>query len=216
VTSRFTYRRPTGLLLVAPTAAFVLLALVVSVGSGPVPRFDAWVSGIAHAAGLSHPMWRAAMNAVTVTGSTSVLGPLVILGCLALLLRGHWRPAVFAGAAMIFTVVARLVVVAVIARPRPVDPLAPASNYSFPSGHSTASAAAALILVLVCWPMLRQRSIRMALAIVAGLWAFTVGLSRVALVVHWPTDVLGAWLFVLVTVPGVGLLLRHLPGSRGH
>ena len=49
VTSRFTYRRTTGLLLVAPTAAFVLLALVVSVGSGPVPRFDAWVSGIAHA-----------------------------------------------------------------------------------------------------------------------------------------------------------------------
>jgi undecaprenyl-diphosphatase len=62
--------------------------------------------------------------------------------------------------------------------------------------------------------MLRQRSSRVTLAIAAGVWAFTVGLSRVALVVHWPTDVLGAWLFVLVTVPGVGLLLRRVMRSR--
>jgi undecaprenyl-diphosphatase len=86
--------------------------------------------------------------------------------------------------------------------------LAAASNYSFPSGRSTASAAAALILVLVCRPLMRRRWSRIVLCTAVGAWAFAVGLSRVALVVHWPADVIGAWLFVVASVPAVGLLLR--------
>ena len=162
-----------------------------------MPRFDAWVIAFARATALGHPMWLAAMRIVTVGGGMSVLDPLVALGCLVLLVRGRWRPAAFVAVAMTVTVAVRLVVVAVIARPRPSGQLAPASNYSFPSGHSTASAAAALILVLVCWPLLRRRWSRAMLAAVAAVWAVAVGVSRVALVVHWPTDVLGAWLYVL-------------------
>lgn len=219
---RFGEERPAGgnrvssgtLVLIGTTAtAFVLLALAVSV-DGPLSSFDARVSGLAYDTAMAHPVWRTTMTVITTTGSMWILGPLVTGGCLLLLLVGRRRAAVFAAAAMIVTVTTRLVVLHVVARPRPVDQLAPASSYSFPSGHSAASAAAALILVNVCWALLRRQRSRVTLAVVAGLWAVAVGVSRVALVVHWPTDVLGAWLFVLVTVPGVGLLLRRVMRAR--
>jgi undecaprenyl-diphosphatase len=193
-------------------AAFVILALAVVGHAGPLFSFDVWVSRAAHTAAVAHPVWRATMSAVTATGSTTILGPLTALGCAILLLTGRWRPALFAAIATIVTFTSRLVVLAAIARPRPAERLAPASSYSFPSGHSTASATAALILVLICWPLLRRRRSRVLLCAGAGAWAFAVGLSRVALVVHWPSDVVGAWLFVLVTVPATGLLLRRFLG----
>ena len=207
--------RTSGWLLVGrPAAAFVLLALVVS-ADGPIPRFDGWVSGIAHTFALAHPAWLATMAAITVAGSTVVIGPLAALGCLVLVVTGHWRQAVFVAAAMSAPRRARRAAGRLGGRPRPVEQLAPASNASFPSGHSTASAAAALIIVMVCWPYLRQRWSRVLLAAAAATWALAVGVSRVALVVHWPPDVLGAWLFVLVTVPGVALVLRRLLGPDG-
>ncbi|MEU4244851.1 phosphatase PAP2 family protein [Actinoplanes sp. NPDC026619] len=196
----------------AAAAAFVTLSLVVIGHAGPLFSFDALVSGAAHTAALAHPLWRAAMAAVTATGSTTILGPLTAAGCAILLRFGRWRQAVFAATAMIVTLAARLVVLNLIARPRPADRLAASSGFSFPSGHSTASAAAALILVLICWPLLKQRWSRVLLCLGAGAWAFTVGLSRVALVVHWPSDVVGAWLFVLALVPAIGLALRHFLG----
>jgi undecaprenyl-diphosphatase len=106
------------------------------------------------------------------------------------------------------TLVIRLLLVNAIHRPRPVDRLAPAAGWSFPSGHTTASATAALIAVLVCWSLVRRRSIRVVVAgLVAG-WAVAVGISRVALVVHWPSDVVGGWLLVLAIVPPAAVLLH--------
>jgi undecaprenyl-diphosphatase len=196
-------------------AAFALLALAVTGHGGPLLGFDAWASRTAHAAALAHPLWRATMAAITVTGSTAIIGPVAAAGCLVLLGFGRWRQAAFAAVALTATLGIRLIVVAAIARPRPTGQLTTAQNFSFPSGHSTASAAAALILVVVCWPMLTRRWSRVLLGVAAGAWAFTVGLSRVALVVHWPTDVLGAWLFVLALVPPLAVVAMPRPtGAR--
>ncbi|KUL24373.1 phosphatase PAP2 family protein [Actinoplanes awajinensis] len=192
-------------------AAFVLLAMAVAGRAGPLISFDTVVSAHAHAVALAHPLWRSVMLAVTATGSTVVVAPLGALGCLILLATGRWRQAVFAAAALTVVPLARLAVLALVARPRPVDQLAPAANYSFPSGHSTTSATAALVLVLVCWPLLRRRG-RVLLAVLAGAWAVAVGVSRVALVVHWPTDVAGAWLFTVAMVLTVGLVVRRTLG----
>jgi undecaprenyl-diphosphatase len=194
--------------------AFIVLALLLIGHFGPLLAFDSWVSRAAHSVALAHPRWRAVMAAVTTTGSTAVIGPLTALGCVILMVFRRWRDAVFVAVAMIATVSARLAVVTLIARPRPSERLAAVASYAFPSGHSTASAAAALILVWVCCPLLHRRWSRVLLGGIAGAWAFAVGLSRVALVVHWPTDVFGAWLFVLVVVPASGLLVGRLIGRR--
>jgi undecaprenyl-diphosphatase len=61
---------------------------------------------------------------VTVTG----IGLLAALGCVVLLTRGLGRPALFAVGALAGTLVLRLALVELIARPRPAGQLAPASS----------------------------------------------------------------------------------------
>jgi undecaprenyl-diphosphatase len=208
-------RRPSWWWLVGvAAAAFIVLALLVIGRFDPLLDFDSWVSQAAYSAALAHPLWRAVMAGITTTGSTTIIGPLATLACVILLICRRWRQAVFVAVAMIATTTARLAVVTLIGRPRPTERLAAVASYSFPSGHSTASAAAALVLVWVCWPLLHRRWSRLLLCGIAGAWAFAVGLSRVALVVHWPTDVVGAWLFVLVVVPSCGILIDRLFGRR--
>src|SRR4051812_34023024 len=150
---------------------------------GPLQHADAAISEGARHLALVHPAWRAAMAAVTVTGSTIVVGPLAAVGCLALLLARRLRAACLVAAAMLVTLGVRLLIVNGIARPRPADRLGAATGWSFPSGHSTAAATAALIAIIVVWPMLPGRWSRTALVVVTAGWAVAVGVSRVALVV---------------------------------
>ncbi|GLW34225.1 phosphatase PAP2 family protein [Actinoplanes regularis] len=192
--------------------AFVLLALLVGSHASWLVRFDAWVSDHARTAALARPWWRSLMAAVTVTGGTAVILPLAVIGCVVLVASGRWRQAVFVVVALTVTLTTRLAVLALIARPRPDRRLASAASYSFPSGHTTASATAALVLVLVCWPLLRTRKSRIVLASAAGVWAVAVGVSRVALVVHWPSDVLGGWLFATAVVLSVHLVICRTLG----
>ena len=205
------------MLMASAAAAFALLAVLVSQTGGPVTTFDRWVSDHALSFAEAHPAWLSAMRLVTTTGGLGVLGPVVAVLGLLLILRGHRREGLLVWTAMMVTVFARDVVVALIARPRPEHQLSAVTSFSFPSGHSTASASVAVLLILVCRPLLKQRWSRIVLSAAAGVWAFAVGLSRVALVVHWPTDVLGAWLLVAVTMSGALLvfgLSKEQPGQR--
>lgn len=191
---------------------FVVLALAVIWNFPPMIRFDGGVSAAPYRAAVEHPGWQAAMYAVTWTANSTTIAPIAALAALLLIWRGSWRQACFVVVAMLATAAVRLLLLDTIDRPRPVDQLAPSASWSFPSGHTTASASAALVAVIVCWPLLSARWSRFALVGLAGVWAFAVGLSRVALVVHWPTDVVGAWLLVITIVPTVAVLLRAVLG----
>jgi undecaprenyl-diphosphatase len=197
-------------LLTAAGAAVTFLALTLAVLAHlrPLLSFDAAISKAAFDTALAHPLWRSTMAAVTMTGSTVVLGPIAAVGCLVLLWLRRLRAACFVALTLPVTLVIRLLLVNAIHRARPVDRLAPAAGWSFPSGHTTASAATALITILVCWSLVRRRSIRVVVACLVTCWAVAVGISRVALVVHWPSDVVGGWLLVLAIVLPAALLLR--------
>jgi membrane-associated phospholipid phosphatase len=81
-----------------------------------------------------------------------------------------------------------------VARPRPPDPIVPATGYGFPSGHTLNSTATYGLLALVTWRARLRASVR-RLAVVAGIvLPALIGLSRIALGVHWPSDVVGGWL----------------------
>lgn len=192
--------------------AFLLLTLLVLGHLGVLYRSDAAISEAAHDFTLAHSLWRSMMSAITHTGTTVVLGPLACVACVALLRWRRWRAAVFVAVAMLVTVGIRMLIVVNVARPRPNGWLTTASGWSFPSGHTTAAAAFALIMVLTVRPLLRRRY-RRWLAGVAGTWAVLVGVSRVALTVHWPSDVLGGWLLALTIVPAIAFAAGVLPDS---
>ena len=97
-----------------------------------------------------------------------------------------------------------------VARPRPsLEPLwLIPQSLAFPSGHSansvTAFAAVALVTTGSRW--------RWATTVSALVLSVMVGLSRVYLGVHWPTDVIGGWALGLLTV-GCAVEIGHRSGA---
>ena len=78
------------------------------------------------------------------------------------------------------------------ARPRPafVPHLDPIYNFAYPSGHATSAAATYLLAFL----MMRGHAAWGWQAAALAMMVLT-GVSRVLLGVHWPTDVLGGWMW---------------------
>ena len=72
-------------------------------------------------------------------------------------------------------------------------------TYSFPSGHATGSMVAYGLLALVAWHLLPQPWALVAAMACAAIILF-VGISRVYLGVHFPSDVLAGWLLGAIAV----------------
>ena len=66
-------------------------------------------------------------------------------------------------------------------------------SHSFPSGHSTLSAAAVLTAAMILASLERRRRAKTFVFAAAILLIVGIGVSRVYLGVHWPTDVLAGW-----------------------
>ena len=79
------------------------------------------------------------------------------------------------------------------ARPDLVDHLTHAASSSFPSGHATQSAIAFLTLGALIARTQPDRHVKAFVLASAILLTVLVGISRVYLGVHWPTDVLAGW-----------------------
>jgi membrane-associated phospholipid phosphatase len=89
------------------------------------------------------------------------------------------------------------------ARPRPhlTAWLTSPTDPSYPSGH----AGGAMLVLLLAAMLLGGRGLICAAVVLALL----IGLSRIAMGVHWPSDVLGGWLFGSgVAMVGYGILMR--------
>ena len=142
------------------------------------------------------PLWfEEAMRDITGLGSTIVLVMVTAVAIFYLLLIGRWRTAllvlVTVGGGQILSSLLKLG----IDRPRPdlVSHLAEVQTLSFPSGHAMMSAVTYLTLGSMLAGIVPGRATKIYVLGVAVLLTLMVGVSRVYLGVHWPSDVLAGW-----------------------
>ncbi|ASK89663.1 phosphatase PAP2 family protein [Sphingorhabdus sp. SMR4y] len=84
-------------------------------------------------------------------------------------------------------------------RPRPsiVEYFSDPSSASFPSGHAANSTIVYVLIALALFTVVSGRYGRFSLICCALILAALIGTSRIVLGVHWPSDVLGGWIFGL-------------------
>ena len=129
---------------------------------------------------------------------------------LLLALRRRYRESVFAAVAAGGSGLLNVVAKQVFARERPSlwELIAPEHNYSFPSGHAMGSMTLAMVLVLLAWPT----RWRWPVVVAMGVFVPMVGLSRVYLGVHYPSDILAGWAAASAWAVGVYLLVFRWRG----
>jgi undecaprenyl-diphosphatase len=197
-------RHPPHLLWVAGVIAGALALLLIVgslVGSGPLVFDRAIVRGLRQAADATQPIgppWlRGAMIDITALGGETVLTLAVMAACVLLATRRRWWTALVILAATISGSIAVAQVKLQVGRGRPeiVDHLVQVSGMSFPSGHAANSAIVYLTIAALASQVVHGRATRTAIIAGAVLLVGAIGVSRVYLGVHWPSDVLAGWSF---------------------
>jgi membrane-associated phospholipid phosphatase len=151
-------------------------------------------------------------DAVSFVGGTIVRAALLVV-LTALLLRGRYVwTAGFLLTAQVGSFLGQVAKI-LVARPRPhLFPGAlHAAGYSYPSGHALSATLFCGALAYLLWAHFRARPAMVVLPMALVICAFLIGLSRIVLGVHYPTDVEGgialglAWLYATVAVLGPGV-----------
>jgi undecaprenyl-diphosphatase len=144
---------------------------------------------------IGGPLIEEAARDITALGGNTVLCLLTLVTCGYLVLDGKGHMAAFVLLAVLTGLLAGNVLKAIFDRPRP--DLVPHAVYtvstSFPSGHSMMSAVTYLTLGALLSRAESRKRLKAYFLIVAAFISGAVGVTRVYLGVHWPTDVLAGW-----------------------
>jgi membrane-associated phospholipid phosphatase len=189
--------------LLLPLWGFASLAE--EVGDGDSFPFDEPL--LRYAYSLASPGADRFFAIVTRLGYEWFVVPFDVLLVLALAWKGRMREGLFAGIALGGSALLNMAAKQWYARERPDLwlSLLPEHSYSFPSGHAMGSMTLAWVAMLLAW---RTRW-RWPVVLLAGPFAALVGISRVYLGVHYPSDILAGWTAASVWAAASFLMVFH-------
>lgn len=139
----------------------------------------------------STPLLDALMRGVTDFGSIGVAVATVI-GVIIYAVKRRVYKALFLAVAVGGAGVLNAILKLLFERQRPDlwEQLITEATFSFPSGHAMASSALAFGVILLFW----RTKYRWFVLAVAVIYTVVIGVSRLYLGVHYPTDIVGGWL----------------------
>jgi YegS/Rv2252/BmrU family lipid kinase len=136
-----------------------------------------------------------ALLVVQAAFSTVPMTVYTLLAAGVLAARRHVRAAVWTVAVMLLAGLTTDLLKTLLRRHRPIwqEPVTTLSSYSFPSGHASGIASAAGVVIVLTMMLVRRRGLRQWLYVGALGLALLVGLDRILLGVHNPSDVVAGW-----------------------
>jgi len=184
--------------MLVPFAALTAVVLVTAPG---VFGADAQVAAYLHGPAIAHPGLGTALRVTGFITEPNWLRLLALLAALWLWHHGLGRTAAWLVVTMAVGGTLGIVLKQVFSRSRPEWPEAVTviSGYSFPSGHAVNSMLAAGCAVVLLRPGLGATG-RRRLWTATGAFVLLVGFDRMALGVHYLTDVLAGWALALAVL----------------
>ena len=184
---------------------------------GDTQAFDRWVvQAMRDPNNLADPIgppWVEEMaRDVTALGGLAWITMATVVIAIYLWLDDKTHMAVFVVAATASGAIVSMLLKSLFSRPRPdlVPHLSHVYTSSFPSGHSMLAAVVYLTLGSLLASVIGNLKLKIYVLCVAVLLTVFVGVSRIYLGVHYPTDVLGGWLAGLVWALLCWLVARRL------
>lgn len=207
--------RATRIPLVAFFLCFALLALAVVDQAPAIDSFNATINALVQGA-------RGALDSffvtITMLGDLLPMTALCLVVCAILAIARKWDSLAFFATNVLLAVVCVQALKFIFAVPRPgVETLVPIpGSFSFPSAHSFCSLIVFGMIGLLIFRALNRKGVPYNVAIVPGIilviFAILIGISRIYVGVHWPSDVLGGWLLAGMWLPFASAL--YTVGAR--
>jgi undecaprenyl-diphosphatase len=177
------------------SASFLILFSWLSeqVFAGDTQRLDSSVRMKVHE--FFSPLLTRFMEDMTFLGSIGFLTTLFVILVAVWIAKGRKRPAVWMAIAVGGSVILDISLKLSFHRPRPIPfvGIAP-QTYSFPSGHALSSFCFYGVLAGLLTARIQSRAFRIIIWIVAATLVSAIGLSRIYLGVHYPTDVIAGYI----------------------
>ena len=161
---------------------------------------------------IGSPAFEGAVMHLSALGSGAVTTLVVVIAATFFALSGRWRYAALVIACAVGTLLWMELLKGLFDRPRPtvVVPIDPPGGESFPSGHSMISAAIYPMLAVLIARALPTRRLRVFAIATGAFLAMLVGVSRLYLGNHYPTDVLAGWTVGLGWALICGVVARRM------
>lgn len=210
-------RVPVVLALIVAVCGFLFIRISREMLEGETLQFDKSILlSLRHQSNLAVPIgphWLLpAAQDFSALGSVTLVTLLTVVAVGYFIVACRLRAAVYLSVSMIGATIMMAVLKVMFARPRPeiVPHLTLVADASFPSGHSMIAA----VFYLTLSAMIARTAVRKTVAayflVVSITISVVVGLTRVFLGVHYPTDVLAGWCVGVAWASGSYLLASML------
>ena len=187
-------------LVCAGGALIFFASLADEMAEGEVRRFDDWVRDGIHQS--STPAVTFAMRGVTILGGPLVLFSLSLVVGVGFFVKKNYRSMIF----LIATIVGSSLLNEVLklsfhrTRPLPFFDLRAPNSYSFPSGHALMSFCFYSSMAALISRRSKSRAVRITVWALASVLILTIGISRIYLGVHYPSDVVAGYAAAFIWV----------------